>query len=506
MAVVLLVRSSGQRRQLDQQQIEVSRRYYEALMLYEVSSRIGYSFSISSIAEAMALSVETLFPLSTISYAAVQDSKIVIKTFQKETVSEKYLKQIEEITLNSMHEVDSSTLTYPVILEVENGQANKNYMNLHYETSPQSYFMIPLVVRDTFVGVITVTSRLHHAFSNEDMTVLYKVIQQAEKTAEQMQEIVSAEQRKLSALISGIPSGALLFSLTNGALDLVSINHAAKNFLGFTEQDTVNAVIILHSFGIDLQMENKIIEAISQKKSTIMPNITLGDRIFNLIINPIDVKEPNVLNGATVSMEDISMQHELQQVRESFTNMVVHELRAPVTAIKGASSLLLDSKVTNKDYDKMLHIIKGSAERMLNQVNDLLDVAKLEAGKFSIVESEADLNPLIDERLESFKFQADDKKITLQKLIDESIPQFAFDKFRIDQVITNLMSNALKFTPEGGMITISSRKNGDRIEVSVKDTGIGIPKDKQSMLFTQFGQIQNMFRRDGTGLGLYISR
>lgn len=506
LTVVLSLRSRRQRDKLRRQRQEISLRYYEASVLYDISSKIGYSFSIHSIAEIIVVSVEKLFSLSTISYAALENGDISIKTFQKEAVGEAYLRAVQEIILRSLRTSNPSVSVYTVHNSIESMQKSSNYVNLHFDTKPKTYFTVPLVVNNNFVGAITITSRIKHAYTEEEMSVLYKIIHQAEETVERLEQIVTAEKRKIGALMSGIPSGVMFFTSVDDSLELVTINHAAKSFLGFTEQDTVNALIVARTFSDSLQLDKQVKDAIKEKKCTIIHDVLLNGKYFQIYINPIDVQDQNRSGGATVSLQDVSLEKEVEEIRENFTSMVVHELRAPVTSIKGASSLLSDDRINNEDYRKMVKIIKGSSERMLNQINDLLDAAKLQAGKFSLTRDVADLNQLVKDRVESFQFQAADKKVNLHAETDSAVPPFIFDKFRVDQVITNLLSNALKFTPEGGEVVVRSELKNDLVEVSVKDSGIGIPKDKQALLFSQYSQIQNTLRHDGTGLGLFISR
>jgi signal transduction histidine kinase len=143
---------------------------------------------------------------------------------------------------------------------------------------------------------------------------------------------------------------------------------------------------------------------------------------------------------------------------------------------------------------------------MLMQINDLLDAAKLEAGKFAVAPDSADINEMVKTKIEAFSYLASTKQIQLNCEVDIALKPFNFDKMRVDQVITNLLSNSLKFTQANGQITIKTEQQGNEAVISVIDNGMGVPAGKQNLLFVPFSQMQSAFRRDGSGLGLYISR
>lgn len=200
----------------------------------------------------------------------------------------------------------------------------------------------------------------------------------------------------------------------------------------------------------------------------------------------------------------LAKQRKLEKKRDDSAHMMIHELRAPLTAIKDASELMLSSKdALNRDEQgKLLHIIDTQSKLLLDQIGRILDTAKLEAGRFTVQKTMGDLRELIRERIEFFTPQAQHKKIVIKAAIEENLLRVLFDEGRIAQVLNNLLSNSLKFTGSGGTITVSAREDGRVVRVGVSDTGCGIPKQKQSQLFSKFSQINDP--ELGTGLGLYI--
>ncbi|MFC1700209.1 sensor histidine kinase [Patescibacteria group bacterium] len=190
--------------------------------------------------------------------------------------------------------------------------------------------------------------------------------------------------------------------------------------------------------------------------------------------------------------------------------MLVHELRAPLSVIKGATDLLLKStNEMNADQVRdLLAQIKSSSEGLLKMVGDILDVSKMEAGKFQISKTYGSIGGVLKEECGYFDSLARVKEISLSCATVKDIPEFSFDPERVKQVMNNLLSNAVKFTSKGGSVKVMAKLVDSVVEVSVVDTGIGVPESDQPKLFHKFFQAsnQNGLNQKGTGLGLVITK
>ena len=204
-----------------------------------------------------------------------------------------------------------------------------------------------------------------------------------------------------------------------------------------------------------------------------------------------------------------------KNLKDDFANIAVHELRAPLTSIKDSSELLLNHRYTLKDDEKeqFLKMINRQSHLLLDQVRSILDAAKLESGTFSLDKKPDTIDELIYERIKIFTPQAERKNILLTCNVDNHLPLVDVDKVRIGQALNNLISNSIKFTPVGGRIIVSAAgvdtQGVSQLQVSVADTGRGIPKDKQGKIFSKFYQVKSndgREERDGSGLGLYITK
>ncbi|MBU1132989.1 HAMP domain-containing histidine kinase [Patescibacteria group bacterium] len=190
--------------------------------------------------------------------------------------------------------------------------------------------------------------------------------------------------------------------------------------------------------------------------------------------------------------------------------MLVHELRAPLSVVKGASDLLLKStdEMNADQVRDLLAQIKSSSEGLLKMVGDILDVSKMEGGKFQISKVFGSLGGLLKEECAYFESLARVKEVSLSCATGENIPEFSFDPERVKQVMSNLLSNAIKFTPKGGSVEVIARHVDRIVEVVVEDTGIGVPEKDQPKLFHKFFQAGNQggVTQKGTGLGLVITK
>lgn len=201
----------------------------------------------------------------------------------------------------------------------------------------------------------------------------------------------------------------------------------------------------------------------------------------------------------------------LDQLKSDFIASVSHDIRTPLNSIQESITLILEGIVDPKSGKgkHVLEIIKHSIHRLTVMINDLLDFSKLEAGKMRLHLESSDLPMLIEEVLSSLKSLADKKKIKLKFESVKSFPKVSCDPERVVQILTNLVGNAIKFTPGGGTVSVFlARALNDRAQVVVSDTGIGIAKEDMNRIFDRFEQVAAANSREmkGTGLGLSICK
>jgi signal transduction histidine kinase len=202
---------------------------------------------------------------------------------------------------------------------------------------------------------------------------------------------------------------------------------------------------------------------------------------------------------------------ELDRLKSDFVSNVSHELRTPLTAIKGAVDLVL-REVAGPLTEKQTHYltrVRSNTQHLAGLINDLLDLSKIESGKTEMKSSRVSLAGLVHEVVETLRPVAAEKVITVEATISEPSILVWADRDKINQVLMNLIGNAIKFTPAQGRVTVSASRNGkESVQVSVSDTGPGIPQSEKEKIFDKFYQIAQAgdVKPKGTGLGLAICR
>ena len=196
------------------------------------------------------------------------------------------------------------------------------------------------------------------------------------------------------------------------------------------------------------------------------------------------------------------------RVKSDFLTNISHELRTPLTAVMGYCDIFMEKKIgeMNEQQLKFMTAIQKNSKNLLSQINNLLDLAKLEAGKLSMNEKDFDLPKLVSEATVSVEPMASKKNISITTDLDPCAQTVFGDPDRLEQILINLLDNAIKFTDYGGKIKIISRDLGQEVLISVEDSGIGISLEDQNTIFEKFKQIENSLSRryPGSGIGLAI--
>jgi signal transduction histidine kinase/DNA-binding NarL/FixJ family response regulator len=204
-------------------------------------------------------------------------------------------------------------------------------------------------------------------------------------------------------------------------------------------------------------------------------------------------------------LETIKLQ-ELDRLKANFFTNLSHEFRTPLTLILGPAEKI--SSQTSSNVIKDSEVIKRNSQRLLQLVNQLLDLSRLEAGKMKLEVSEQNIIQLLKGSFLSFASLAERKKITFKLNTTEENLDVYIDEDKVEKVINNLLSNAFKFTQEGGIIELKVSKDEEYVNISIQDTGVGIPKEKISKIFDRFYQVDGTHKREyeGTGIGLALSK
>ena len=224
------------------------------------------------------------------------------------------------------------------------------------------------------------------------------------------------------------------------------------------------------------------------------------------------IKEgPTVNLGCILTLHDISKEDALESMKLDFVSMAAHELRTPLTSIRGYLSVFMEenSKNLNTEQNMLLGRINIAGEQLMALIENLLSVSKIERGVFGIQLAPIDWPTNVASVIEDFKNRAEEKKQQLEYIPPTMpIPTIEVDKLRINEVLSNLLANAIAYTPERGQIKVSIEFKDNQVVTHIQDTGVGIPEEALPHLFTKFFRISGKLEQGskGTGLGLYISK
>lgn len=251
----------------------------------------------------------------------------------------------------------------------------------------------------------------------------------------------------------------------------------------------------------------KLFEILSPEIAVAIQNAQSFDKIkqFNATLTQEVQKATADLTKANARLQD------LDHLKDDFVSVASHELRTPMTAVRSYAWMALnrsDVPISPKLH-RYLERILVSTERLINLVNDMLNVSRIESGRLTVAPQVFDITELVKDVLTEVEAKATEKALHL-KLVSTSAPKVFADPDKVHQVLLNLVGNALKFTPHNGTITISFLADGQFVEVAVTDTGVGISPEDQSRLFQKFGRLDNSYvaaaTSGGTGLGLFICK
>ncbi|OGX36496.1 MAG: hypothetical protein A3D87_01400 [Omnitrophica WOR_2 bacterium RIFCSPHIGHO2_02_FULL_50_17] len=226
-----------------------------------------------------------------------------------------------------------------------------------------------------------------------------------------------------------------------------------------------------------------------------------------LLVHATPVFREQRCDGAVLVFHDITELRRLEKVRRDFVANVSHELRTPVSTIRGYAETLLEGALEDKAHAReFLKIIYDDSDRLAKLINDLLDLSRIESGTLSLNFQEQALGPVIDRVLTGMHQEAQRQSVQIKKEIPADLPRVKIDETAVAQVMFNLVENAVKYNKKGGSVTIAARETPRHIEVSVADTGIGIPQEDLPRIFERFYRVDKARSRElgGTGLGLSI--
>ncbi len=360
----------------------------------------------------------------------------------------------------------------------------------------RSAIIMPLHGRRNFLGLLMLANEQIDYFTTDHLLLLQAIASQASIAVEhaQLYDAISQEQQRLAVVLQGAAEAILVFDAKN-CLSL--INSAGQTLFSGHEIKIGQPLL---SVGSEYECLQNMLDQARYSGASASGEIKWPDkRVFSTLVTPVQE------GGIVAVLHDVTHFKELERVKDEFIAIASHDLKNPITSVKGFSQLIRQAGPLNQNQTEFVERIQYAAEHMIELVENMLDLAKIDLGaelKYEIF----DIAQLLLQLTNEFSLQAGAKRQSLKlERADENLNVMG-DKLKIRQALRNLIGNAIKYTPEGGVISLSLEHEDSRLKICVKDTGFGIPPADLPYIFDRFYRVRNNGHEDidGNGLGLAI--
>jgi len=531
--VLLAQKSQKFKAKANEQNEETKRRMYELAILKELGDRTGYSLDVQNIIDIITGSLRQFIDYSAVSYMLIEPEKLIFKVHLEKSVSRGFVDDIKKRMVNSLTALSGEDTSKQRIEEVLSGVILVDEI----KEPIRSFFNIPLVIGEKLVGVLTIADTKPGLYKEEEMTILYKISRQASNAVTRLQEVVQNEQRKLNSVLQSMNDGVVM---TDKDYRIVVVNPAAKKIVGIENKKEVTIFDFIDNLEGKFDIRGKLEESVKLNKVLVVSDVLIQQKFLQISVLPVksnQTKDNQEMLGGAVIFHDITQEKEIEKLKEDFTSMIAHELRSPLDGIRKMAEVVRTCSVKKVQKEEYFQQIYQSSSEMLGLISNLLDSAKIEAGKFEILKQPHDIKQVVAGRVDFFSALAKDNKVKVSKVLDKNLPEMvSFDEYRIGQVLNNFLSNAIKFSKVGGkiMLQVLLHKKGESIAteaeqakikwflqqqdiakltlldnclvVGITDNGEGIAQEDISQLFNKFKQAKTAHAKKGTGLGLVIAK
>jgi PAS domain S-box-containing protein len=354
--------------------------------------------------------------------------------------------------------------------------------------------------------------------SNDEIGQLTQAFNRMSERLRESYRRLALERQQDEAMLQGMGEGLIA---VDGEGKILMINEVATKLLGLPDESFAigKPVHELYQLYESDAKENDEALHLQQRPSYI--TLTMGQDVegvygfhaatgnkylLNISSSPVKLDEKVV--GAVTVLRDVTKEKEIDRMKTEFISLASHQLRTPLSAIKWFTEMLVsgDAGTLQPEQLDFAKNIADSTERMIALVNALLNISRIESGRIMIDPKPTDLSELVGGIVNDLKAKTEEKKQSLIISVHEDLPKINLDPRLISQVYLNLLTNAIKYTPKGGEISVFISKKDDQVISQVADSGYGIPKEQQGRIFQKFFRAANAVKveTDGTGLGLYL--
>ncbi len=359
------------------------------------------------------------------------------------------------------------------------------------------------IARGDFSGQVKV-------MGNDELGQLAGAVNNLSVRVEESQESSDAERRRLDSVLSHMSDGVLA---TDRRGNLTIVNNTALQFLNIADEEQVLGKSILDVLKIRRQFS--IRHLVDEDQDQVILDDLNEDLILSAYFSPIK-RESGFVSGLVCVLHDVTSQQEEERERKEFVSNVSHELRTPLTSVKSYVEALSDGAINDPELaPRFLGVVSDETERMIRMINDLLSLSRMDSGTAKLNLEYVNINELFNHILNRFdmiiKNEAADpsqKKYTIVRYFTKKDLWVEIDTDKFTQVVDNIMNNAVKYSPDGGVITAHLLETHTHVILSISDQGLGIPRKDLGHIFDRFFRVDKARSRKqgGTGLGLAISK
>lgn len=361
------------------------------------------------------------------------------------------------------------------------------------------------IARGDFSGQVRV-------MGNDELGQLAGAVNNLSVRVEEAQESSDSERRRLDSVLSHMSDGVLA---TDRRGNITIVNNMALQLLGVDHEDDLIGKSIIDA--LDIRHDYTVRELINSNQKEMIIDMSAGgnDLILNAYFSPLQ-RESGFISGLVCVLHDVTSQQKEERERKQFVSNVSHELRTPLTSVHSYVEALSDGAWKDKDIaPQFLTVIQNETNRMIRMINDLLSLSRMDSGTTKLNLEYVNIKELFNYILNRFDMiikkdenDQNSKKYTIERYFTDKDLWVEIDTDKFTQVIDNIMNNAIKYSPDGGVITTRLLETHNHVILSISDQGLGIPRKDLGRIFDRFFRVDKARSRKqgGTGLGLAISK
>jgi PAS domain S-box-containing protein len=283
---------------------------------------------------------------------------------------------------------------------------------------------------------------------------------------------------------------------------ILFLNSSAEKLFGLSEN------VVIGKYAPDIALENDLLRTILQESAKEPLKIIADNKESFYAKELLEIKTGDTVGGDVIILRNITPFREMDNAKTNFMATISHELKTPIFSIKMSAQLLKDKRVgeLNVEQSEILKSMEGNTDRLLTITGELLNLSQIETGKIELTIKRVIPDAIVIRAIQAIQAFALQRKVTVRQMIEPGLPEIQVDEEKTAWVLINLLTNAIKYSSEGGIVEVNGKKTSDGVEFSVRDYGRGIDEQYLPHVFDKYYKVPGGFEKTGTGLGLSISK